>query len=159
MILEHQLWSDDIRFELPETMIIFEFYYYLCSLLTSLGYKIYFKKRPKSQSHKFNFFKNITNFEMVDGDIQDSDNMSKADVIIFMYGMSSTFIPLVCSSKRLIYFDNGWEKWNPKIYSVLQKRCGIIKTFSNKENKIRFKVSNLTKILNLKKKKNRFIIL
>lgn len=153
MILEHQLWCDDIRFELPETMIIFEFYYYLCSLITSLGYKIYFKKRPKSQSYKFNFFKNITNFEMVDGDIQDSDNMSKADVIIFMYGMSSTFIPLVCSSKRLIYFDNGWEKWNPKIYSVLQKRCGIIKTFNNKENKIRFKVSNLTKILNLKKKK------
>ena len=153
MILEHQLWCDDIRFELPETMIIFEFYYHLCSLLTSLGYKIYFKKRPKSQSHNFNFFKNIKNFEMVDGDIQDSKNMSKADIIIFMYGMSSTFIPLICSNKRLIYFDNGWEKWNPKIYNVLQKRCEIVKTFSNKENKIRFKKSDLVKILNIKKKR------
>jgi hypothetical protein len=153
MILEHQLWCDDVRFELPETMIIFEFYYHLCSLLTSLGYKIYFKKRPKSQSHNFNFFKNIQNLEMVDGDIQDIDNMSKADIIMFMYGMSSTFIPLICSNKRLIYFDSGWEKWNPKIYSVLQKRCEIIKTLSNKENKIRFKVSDLVKVLNRIKKR------
>ena len=49
MILENQLWSDDIRFEIPETMIIYEFYYHLCSLLSSYGYKIYFKKRPNYQ--------------------------------------------------------------------------------------------------------------
>ena len=44
MILEHQLWCDDIRFDLPETMIMFEFFYYLCTILSSMGYKIYFKK-------------------------------------------------------------------------------------------------------------------
>ena len=44
MILELQLWCDDIRFELPETMILYEFYFYLCTVLTSLGYKIFLKK-------------------------------------------------------------------------------------------------------------------
>ena len=44
MILEHQLWCDDIRWDLPETMILYEFYFFLCTLLSSYGYKIYFKK-------------------------------------------------------------------------------------------------------------------
>ena len=57
MIIECQLWCDDVRFELPETIIIYEFYYYLCSFLSSLGYKIYFKKRPKSYNLNFTFFK------------------------------------------------------------------------------------------------------
>ena len=48
MILELQLWCDDVRFEVPETMILYEFYFYLCTILT-LGYKIFFKKRPKSK--------------------------------------------------------------------------------------------------------------
>ena len=56
MILEHQLWCDDIRWDLPETMILYEFYFYLCFLLSKLGYKVYFKKRPKSQIYNFNFF-------------------------------------------------------------------------------------------------------
>ena len=42
MILEHQLWCDDIRWDLPETMILYEFYFFLCTLLSSYGYKIYF---------------------------------------------------------------------------------------------------------------------
>ena len=58
MILELQLWCDDVRFELPETMILYEFYFFLCSVLSSLGYKIFFKKRPKSKILKnFNFLK------------------------------------------------------------------------------------------------------
>ena len=35
MILELQLWCDDVRFELPETMILYEFYFFLCTVLTS----------------------------------------------------------------------------------------------------------------------------
>ena len=35
MILELQLWCDDVRFEVPETMILYEFYFYLCTILTS----------------------------------------------------------------------------------------------------------------------------
>ena len=71
-----------------------------------------------------------------------------------MYGQSSTFVPLICSNKKLIYIDNGWEDWNPKIYNYLRKRCSIIKTINNKDNKIRFKKKDL--ILSLKSsKKNR----
>ena len=154
MILEHQLWCDDIRFELPETMIIYEFYYYLCTLLSSFNYKIYFKKRPKSNPHNFNFFKNFNNVEIIEGDITERKNLGLADIIIFLYGLSSTFIPLICSNKILIYFDSGWESWNPKVYEVLKKRCRIIKTFNDKGNKIRFKTSELKKSLRTSKKKS-----
>ena len=151
MILENQLWSDDIRFELPETMIIYEFYYHLCSLLSSYGYKIYFKKRPKSNPHNFNFFKNINNIEIIKGDIMEKKNIDLADIIIFLYGLSSTFIPLICSNKILIYFDSCWENWNPKVYKVLKKRCRIIKTFNVEGNKIRFKTSELKNSLKIPK--------
>ena len=151
MILEHQLWCDDIRFDLPETMIMFEFFYYLCTILSSMGYKIYFKKRPKSQSHRFDFFKNIKNIEFIDGDLQDKNILALGDIIVFMYGQSSTFLPLICSNKKLIYFDNGWENWNPKVYKLLKKRCEIIKTFNNKKNQIRFKSIDLINSLKFTK--------
>ena len=152
MILESQLWCDDVRFELPETMIIYEFYYYLCSFLSSLGYKILFKKRPKSLSMDFPFFQNIQNIEIIDGDLKEKKNLNLPDVIIFMYGLSSTFIPLICSNKKLIFFDCGWERWNPKIFRELKKRCDIVKTFNTADNKIRFKKSTLIKSLNITKK-------
>ena len=151
MILEHQLWCDDIRWDLPETMILYEFYFYLCSMLSSLGYKIFFKKIPKSNLHNFNFFEKIDNLEVITGDIKEKKNLALADVVIFMYGQSSTFIPLICSNKKLIYIDNGWEDWNPKVYNYLNKRCSIIKTINNRDNKIRFKKKDLInslKILN-----------
>ena len=151
MILEHQLWCDDIRFDLPETMIMFEFFYYLCTILSSMGYKIYFKKRPKSQTHRFDFFKNIKNIEFIDGDLQDKNILALGDIIVFMYGQSSTFLPLICSNKKLIYFDNGWENWNPKVYKLLKKRCKIIKTFNNKKNQIRFRSVDLVNSLKFTK--------
>ena len=69
-----------------------------------------------------------------------------------MYGLSSTFIPLICSNKKLIFFDCGWERWNPKIFRELKKRCDIVKTFNTADNKIRFKKSTLIKSLNITKK-------
>ena len=68
-----------------------------------------------------------------------------------MYGQSSTFLPLICSNKKLIYFDNGWENWNPKVYKLLKKRCEIIKTFNNKKNQIRFKSIDLINSLKFTK--------
>lgn len=147
MIVECQLWCDDIRFELPETIIIYEFYHYLCSLLSSLGYKIYFKKRPKSKSLDFSFFQNISNIEILNGELKERKNLELSDTIIFLYGLSSTFIPLICSNKKLIYFDCGWERWNPSVYRVLKKRCDIVKTYNSSDNKIRFSKSMLIKSL------------
>ena len=58
MLLEVQLWCDDVRFEVPETMILYEFYFYLCTILTSLGYRIFFKKIQNQKKLKnFNFLK------------------------------------------------------------------------------------------------------
>ena len=66
MLLEVQLWCDDVRFEVPETVILYEFYFYLCTILTSLGYKIFFKKRPKSKKLKnFNFLKTSTMLKLL----------------------------------------------------------------------------------------------
>ena len=151
MILELQLWCDDIRWDVPETMIVYEFYFHLCSMLSSLGFKIYFKKRPKSSLHNFNFFEKIENVEIITGDIKERKSLALVDAVIFMYGQSSTFVPLICSNKKLIYIDNGWEDWNPTVYKYLNKRCSIIKTINNKDNKIRFKKKDLINSLKISK--------
>ena len=123
MILELQLWLDTVKYELPETMILYEFYFRLISFFNKLGYKVFFKKRPKSRKiENFDFFKNINNFEIIEGDIKEPNVMNLADVIIFQYGLSSTFVPLMCSNKRLIYVDSGFENWQKGVYSALKRR-------------------------------------
>ena len=153
MILELQLWCDDIRFELPETMILYEFYFYLCTVLTSLGYKIFFKKRPKSKKlNKFNFFKKFANLEIVEGDIQDPKVMGLANTVIFQYGLSSAFIPLICSNIKLIYIDCGFDNWNKSLLTSLRKRCNFVKANFDKRNRIRLNVKHLIRALENKKR-------
>ena len=74
MIIECQLWCDDVRFELPETIIIYEFYYYLCSFLSSLGYKYTLRKGQILQL-KFYFFQNIQNIKILDGDLKEKKSL------------------------------------------------------------------------------------
>ena len=153
MILELQLWCDDVRFEVPETMILYEFYFYLCTILTSLGYKIFFKKRPKSKKiRKFNFFRNFDNLQIIDGDIQDPKVMGLANTVIFQYGLSSAFIPLICSNLKLIYIDCGWENWNQNLLTPLKKRCNFVKANFDKRNRIRLNIKHLKRALENKKK-------
>ena len=45
MLVELQLWCDDIRLEIPETMIVYNFYYNLCKVLSEKNYKIFFLKK------------------------------------------------------------------------------------------------------------------
>ena len=159
MLLEVQLWCDDVRFEVPETMILYEFYFYLCTILTSLGYRIFFKKRPKSKKLKnFNFFKNFNNVEIIEGDLQDPKIMSLASTIIFQYGLSSTLIPMICSNIKLIYVDCGWEKWNSNVLSLLKKRCDFVKASFDPKNRIRIRVKDLEKalVVNEKNKNQEF---
>ena len=153
MILELQLWCDDVRFEVPETMILYEFYFYLCTILTSLGYKIFFKKRPKSKKiRKFNFFRNFDNLQIIDGDIQDPKVMGLANTVIFQYGLSSAFIPLICSNIKLIYIDCGFDNWNKSLLTSLRKRCNFVKANFDKRNRIRLNVKHLIRALENKKK-------
>ncbi len=155
MILEVQLWCDDIRFELPETMILYEFYFRICKILDLLGYKIFFKKRPKSKKIDYtSFFKEINNIEIVYDDLQSQNTMKLADIIIFQYGLSSTFLPLMCSNKKLIYFDCGWEKWNPTVKNYLKKRCDVIKATFDSKNKISFSTVKFKKALRPNSKNN-----
>ena len=87
-----------------------------------MGIEYFFKKRPKSKILKnFSFFKNFNNVEIIEGDLQDPKIMGLANTIIFQYGLSSTFIPMICSNIKLIYIDCGWEKWNINVLSLLKK--------------------------------------
>ena len=53
--------------------------------------------------------------------------MGLANSIIFQYGLSSTFIPMICSNIKLIYIDCGWEKWNINALSLLKKDVILLK--------------------------------
>ena len=73
--------------------------------------------------------------------------MSLANTIIFQYGLSSTFIPLICSNVKLIYIDCGWEKWNPNPLTHLRKRCEFVKANFDKRNRIRLNIKRLIRAL------------
>ena len=64
-------------------MIIYEFYYYLCTLLSSFNYKIYFRN-VQIRAYNFNFFKNFNNVEIIEGDNTERKNLGLADIIFYM---------------------------------------------------------------------------
>ena len=78
--------------------------------------------------------------------------MSLANTIIFQYGLSSTFIPIICSNVKLIYIDCGWEKWNSKVLTLMKKRCDFVKANFDKRNRIRLNKKSLISALENKKK-------
>ena len=82
MILEHQLWCDDIRFDLPETILCSNFFI-IYTILSSMGYKIYFKKDLNLNLIGL-IFLNIKNIEFIDGDLQDKNILALGDIIVFM---------------------------------------------------------------------------
>ena len=112
-----------------------------------IRYKILLKKTKSKKIKHFNFFENFKNLEVIEGDLKDPKIMSLADIIIFQYGLSSTFIPLVCSKSKLIYVDCGWEKWNKNLMKVLNKRCDVVRANFDKKNRIRIKLDDLKKAL------------
>ena len=66
MLVELQLWCDDIRLEIPETMIVYNFYYNLCKTLSEKNYKVFFKKRPKSWGwDNVNILKNLKTLKLL----------------------------------------------------------------------------------------------
>ena len=73
--------------------------------------------------------------------------MSLANTIIFQYGLSSTFIPLICSNVKLIYINCGWEKWNSKVLTLMNKRCDFVKANFDKRNRIRLNKKSLISAL------------
>ena len=82
--------------------------------------------------------------QIIDDDIQDPKVMGLADTVIFQYGLSSTFIPLICSNVKLIYIDCGWENWNQNLLTPL-KKMQFVKANFDKRNRIRLNVKRLTK--------------
>ena len=84
--------------------------------------------------------------------------MGLANSIIFQYGLSSTFIPMICSNIKLIYIDCGWEKWNINALSLLKKRCDFVKASFDSKNRIRMRVKDLKKalVVNEKNKNQEF---
>tara|TARA_R110000782_G_scaffold137977_12_gene230474 strand:+ start:89 stop:1711 length:1623 start_codon:yes stop_codon:yes gene_type:complete len=151
MVLELQLWTDDIRYEIPETMINYHFYYNLCKTLTNNGYEVIFKKRPKSWGwENVDFFKDMPNVEVIYDSLEDPKVMNMADAIIFQYGLSSTFVPMMCSNKTLIYVDAGWEDWYPDVYELMKKRCSVLKCWNSENNQQNFDENNLLEILSQK---------
>ena len=52
--------------------------------------------------------------------------MGLANTVIFQYGLSSAFIPLICSNVKLIYIDCGWEKLESKPSDTSQKKMQFL---------------------------------
>lgn len=151
MILELQLWADDIRYEISETMINYQFYYKLCKILIENGYEVIFKKRPKSWDWQgADFFRDMPGVKLVYGSLEDPEVMNMADAIMFQYGLSSTFVPLVCTNKTLIYIDAGWEAWYSDVYELLQKRCSVLRCCYDDANRQQFDPQDLLDILSQK---------
>ena len=78
--------------------------------------------------------------------------MGLANTVIFQYGLSSAFIPLICSNVKLIYIDCGWDNWNKTFLTLRRKGAILLKLNFDKRNRIRLNVKHLISALENKKK-------
>ena len=91
------------------------------------GYKVIFKRRPKSLSWEgINIFNGLKNVEILYNHFEEPGTAELADAFIIQYGGSSTFYWTICTNKTLIYVDAGWESWFPDVYELIEKKIAGI---------------------------------
>ncbi|MBF0298300.1 MAG: hypothetical protein HQK51_06245 [Oligoflexia bacterium] len=151
MVLELIFVPEGAGFYVPSTMVNYHLYYNLCKTMTSWGFKVIFKKRPKSLGWDgFNIFKKMPNVEIVDTNFEDDSIIEMADAFMIQYAMSSTLYWTMCTNKTVIYLDGGWEPWFNDVYESMAKRCRVLPVKYDINNKPTFSKPDLFKILNKK---------
>lgn len=148
MVLELSLRTELAGYYVTDSMVNYHFYYRLCRFLSDKGYKIIFKKRPKSQKWDgINLFRDIRNMEVVNDRFEEPGVVDKADAIFVQYAMSSTLYWSMCTNKTVIYLDAGWEPWFSDVYELMAKRCKILHCWYDERNRQCFDEEELLNIL------------
>jgi len=148
MVLELALFLEDTRFDLPDSMVNYHFYYKICKTLSDNGYNVIFKRRPKDYNWEgINLFENIPNITILYEPFERPDIISLADAIMVQYGLSSTLFWSMCTNKTVVYINARWEPWFPKVYELMAKRCRILNCWYDKRNRQCFDEDELLNIL------------
>ena len=150
MVLELALFLEDTRFDIPDSMVNYHFYYKICKTLSDNGYNVIFKRRPKDYNWEgINLFENIPNIRILYEPFERPDIISMADAIMVQYGLSSTLFWSMCTNKTIIYIDAGWEQWFPDVYELMAKRCRILHCWYDERNRQCFDEDELLNILEI----------
>jgi hypothetical protein len=148
MVLEISLIPEWAGYHVAEAMVNYHFYYSLCETLSENGYKVIFKRRPKDLSWEgINIFKDLKNVEILYNHFEEPGTAELADAFIIQYGGSSTFYWTMCTNKKLIYVDAGWEPWFPDVYELMKKRCRILHCGYDDRNRTCFDTEELLSLV------------
>jgi|TARA_Y100000294_G_scaffold51166_1_gene48193 hypothetical protein len=148
MVLEISLIPEWAGYHVAEAMVNYHFYYSLCKTLSKNGYKVIFKRRPKSLSWEgINIFNGLKNVEILYNHFEEPGTAELADAFIIQYGGSSTFYWTICTNKTLIYVDAGWESWFPDVYELMKKRCRILHCGYDDRNRTCFDTEELLSLV------------
>jgi len=118
------------------------------NLLTKRGYEVIYKKHPKGLlMHKeFELFEKIgincisTPFLEV---------MDLADMFIFDYYPSTALFEAMCTDKPIVFIYTGYPKIFPEVMNLLAKRCIIVNTEFDENNRVVFDEKRLIEAINM----------
>jgi len=148
MVLELSMIPEWAGYYSAEAMVNYHFYYSLCSALSRNGYRVLFKRRPKDLSWEgYNIFRNIPNVEIIYEHFEQPGVIEQCDAVIAQYGCSSTLNWSMCTNRKVIYVDAGWETWFPDVYALMSKRCGILHCTYDERNRAVFDEKELISLL------------
>lgn len=151
MLLELNFEAEIASYYVPHVMVSYNFYYNLCKFLSSEGYNVIFKRRPKDQSWEgFNIFADIPNVKIIYEHFEAPGVIEMADAVIVQYAMSSTMYWSMCTNKTVIYANAGWDPWFPEVYKSMEKRCRILNCSYDERNRAVFDGQELLDILSKK---------
>ncbi len=114
--------------------------------------RVYYKPHPERFQINMNFLKN-KNLNIIQK--QNFEDLKyKVDCYVIDFISSSTTKLVLESNAIVIFFDTGYLKLSSKAYTLLKKRCYIIKLSEDKLNRLKTDWKNLETVL--KKKEHKF---
>mgnify|MGYP006195892725 CR=1 FL=1 len=106
----------------------------LISKLREWGYEVYFKPHPESQTPPPAKFAEL-GAKIIQSRFEDV--MDEADLFLFDYTHTSTFMPALQSNTPLMLIDFVGLTWYKDAYRLAQQRCAIIEGGFDEHNRVK----------------------
>lgn len=106
----------------------------IVDILKRAGLKVIYKKHPdgKLRGQVVDFFD--SDVEVVYDRLEDI--MDCADAFVFYHTRTTAIGPALCTNKPIIYIDGGWEELLPEMRELFAKRCHIVSTKFDDNNRL-----------------------
>jgi len=105
----------------------------LLGKLTKWGYQVLHKPHPGGTARPPIGFVEKFGVRMLGGRFEDV--MSRADLYLFDFALTSTFGPALSSAKPMVLIDFGMAPWIEEARKMLERRCAIVRGWFDEANR------------------------